>query len=86
MKPAGDLHELVLDEGYVFVPAAAMSAELRVDPEDWQAFAASWDDLPTPALPVLEKLADARLLIIRTDAGAKTVEAAHEEPAVRAAA
>lgn len=46
MKPAGDLHETVLDEGYVFVPAAAMSAQLAVDPRDWQAFAASWDDLP----------------------------------------
>lgn len=58
---------------------AFVGSMVRVDEEgQYMRRPASWDDLPTPALPVLEKLADARLLIIRTDAGAKTVEAAHE--------
>lgn len=46
MTLAGDLRQAVWDEGYVFVPARTMSARLGVELRDWQAFAASWDDLP----------------------------------------
>jgi WD40 repeat protein len=39
---------------------------------------ASWDDLPRPAHPILEKLVSARLLVVRTDQSVRTVEVAHE--------
>lgn len=40
------LRQAVRDDGYVFVPAEAMRSRLGVAPGDWEAFAASWDDLP----------------------------------------
>jgi WD40 repeat protein len=39
---------------------------------------APWDDVPAPVCPVLEKLAQARLMVIRHEGGATTVEVAHE--------
>jgi TIR domain/AAA ATPase domain len=39
---------------------------------------ARWDDLPANAYPILERLAKARLLILRQDGDARMVEVAHE--------
>jgi hypothetical protein len=39
---------------------------------------ARWDELPTDVYPILERLAKARLLIVRQDGDARVVEVAHE--------
>jgi WD40 repeat protein len=39
---------------------------------------ALWDDIPEPARPTLERLAEARLIIIRRSGGVTMVEVAHE--------
>ncbi len=39
---------------------------------------ARWDDVPEPVRPILEKLAEARLLVIRQEGHEITVEVAHE--------
>ena len=57
-----------------FVPAM-----VRVnDKGEYVRQPARWDDLPTKAHPLLERLAKARLLVISQDGEARMVEVAHE--------
>ena len=58
---------------------AFIGAMVRVD-DDGQYLRrpALWHDLPERARPVLERLANARLLVISTDSGFPIVEVAHE--------
>ncbi len=46
--PIESLRDALARDGYAFVPAAAMKAALesRASLADWEAFAASWNDLP----------------------------------------
>jgi WD40 repeat protein len=58
---------------------AFIGAMVRIDDQgQYVRQPAPWDDLPVLAQPILEDLARARLVVIRTDAGVKTVEVAHE--------
>ena len=43
---APNLREQVRDDGFSFVPGSQLRALLPVAPADWNAFAASWGDLP----------------------------------------
>jgi len=43
---ARNLREHVRDDGFAFVPGPQLRALLPVAPADWNAFAASWGDLP----------------------------------------
>ena len=43
---APNLREQVRDDGFSFVPGSQLQALLPVAPADWNAFAASWRDLP----------------------------------------
>jgi hypothetical protein len=57
-----------------FVPAM-----VRVnDQGEYARRPAHWDDLPAKSHPLLERLAKARLLIVRQDGDARVVEVAHE--------
>jgi hypothetical protein len=57
-----------------FVPAM-----VRVnDQGDYVRRPARWDELPAKAHPLLDKLAKARLLIVRQEGDARSVEVAHE--------
>jgi WD40 repeat protein len=58
---------------------AFVGAMVRVD-DDGQYLRrpALWHDLPEQARPAIERLADARLLVISTDSGFPIVEVAHE--------
>lgn len=59
--------------------AAFVSGMVRIDDEgEFARRTALWTSLPEPARPILERLAQARLLTIDHAGGHKTVEVAHE--------
>jgi WD40 repeat protein len=59
--------------------AAFVGPLVRVNDEgEYVRHPGRWSELPPNALPILEKLTDARLLVTRDDGGQHTVEVAHE--------
>ena len=67
------------DEELAPLREAFVPAMVRVNDEgEYVRRPARWDDLPPKSHPLLERLAKARLLIMRKDGDARVVEVAHE--------
>jgi WD40 repeat protein len=74
------LRDLALpDERLQALRQAFVGAMVRVDDAgQYVRRPALWDEIPKDEQPALEKFAQARLLVVRTEGGTTTVEVAHE--------